>query len=195
MSIYSKLTDEQLIISGESFDDIATELILRYAKTVSIKAAHFTSKQNEFDDLFQEGMLGLLSAVGKYKRDGNASFKTFAEVCIENRLKNAVKKASARPENADNVDVEILTENSGSTQSPEDIIVSRENLEHMVKKIHQNLSPLEYEVLEMTVGGYTYEQIAKRKSISLKAVDNALQRARRKLKSIFKQVFAALPLI
>lgn len=185
MKDYSKLTDEELIASGESFDDIAAEIMLRYRETVKIKAATFTSKKDEFDDLFQEGMIGLFFSIGKYKKDKGASFKTFATVCIENRIKNAYKKMMKnRLDN--NEDVDVIKEDSGTAENPEDIFISSENLENMTAKMRDRLSSLEYEVFEMTMDGYTYEQIAKRKSITLKAVDNALQRARRKLKSIFK---------
>lgn len=186
MKDYSKLTDEQLIASGESFDDIAAEIMLRYRETVKIKAATFTSKKHEFDDLFQEGMIGLFFSIGKYKKDKGASFKTFATVCIENRIKNAYKVLKNRIDSNNDIDVDVIKEDSGTAENPEDIFISSENLENMTAKMRDRLSSLEYEVFEMTMDGYTYEQIAKRKSITLKAVDNALQRARRKLKSIFK---------
>lgn len=184
MNDYSKLTDEALIASGENFDDIAAEIMLRYCETVKIIAASYSSNKHEFDDLFQEGMIGLFFSIGKYKKDKGASFKTFATVCAENRIKNAFSKMKKRRDGNSDYDLEIK-EDSGTAENPEDIFISSENFENMIAKIRDTLSPLELAIFEMTMDGYTYEQIAKSKSITLKAVDNALQRARRKLKSIF----------
>ena len=185
MNDYTSLTDEQLIESKESFENIATELIIRYAKIVDKKASLYSDKSIEKDDLFQEGMLGLLSAIGHYNKEKNAGFRTFADRCIENRMKNAVKKASKSPNTDNSVDLEKLDEAQGVEVSPEEIMISKESADNMGEKIRKNLSPLEAEIFGMFLSGYTYEKIAKRKSITLKAVDNALQRARRKLKSIF----------
>ena len=182
MNDFQAFTDEQLIEQIECSEDAVTELILRYKKTVEVKAAKYTCEYVEKDDLVQEGMLGLLSAISHYNKEKNASFKTFADRCVENRMKNAVKKAS--PVVADS----SLDEDSAyeSSENPEDILIHKEQAKILSEKIKTNLSSLETQILKMFLAGYTYEQIADRNSITLKAVDNALQRARRKLKSIFR---------
>lgn len=186
MNDFKAISDEQLIESGERFEIIATELIVRYKKMVEAKASKYACEFVERDDLIQEGMLGLLSAISHYNKDKKTAFSTFASRCVENRMINAVKKVSPYAYMTKSIETETDDANIDTQMSPEEILVLKEQAKAMSEKIKNHLSSLETEILNMFLNGYTYEQIAKRKSITLKAVDNALQRARRKLKSIFR---------
>ncbi|MGN1060398.1 MAG: sigma-70 family RNA polymerase sigma factor, partial [Candidatus Coproplasma sp.] len=80
----TKLTDEQLIAEFRSGDGNACEEILnRYKnKVLSIARGYFLS-DCDTEDLVQEGMCGLYSAITAYSGDG--SFAPFAYACIKNR--------------------------------------------------------------------------------------------------------------
>ena len=184
MTDYNSLSDEQLVCDVDNRSRAVNEIVLRYSEIVRIKAASYTNKFVEFDDLYQEGMLGLLSAVAHYKNDKNTSFKTYANRCIENRMINTVKKANKIPI-VKSAEEDILSSLGSNAKSPEDLLASKENLRDIFSKINKMLSSFEAEIFDSFLHGYTYEQIAKRHGITLKAVDNALNRARRKLKSIF----------
>lgn len=96
MNIYTDLEDnalQKLAAGGDSFAE--EELVSRYMRLVRICARPLFLAGGESEDLIQEGMFGLLSAVRQYKPEHNASFKTFAEWCIRNRLRSAVKSASS----------------------------------------------------------------------------------------------------
>lgn len=76
--------------------DCAAEemLVIRYGRLVRICARPYFLAGGDSEDLTQEGMLGLLSAIREYDMAMSASFKTFAELCIKRRILSAVKKSS-----------------------------------------------------------------------------------------------------
>ena len=93
---YAELEDsalQKLAADGDSYAE--EELVSRYMRLVRICARPLFLAGGESEDLIQEGMFGLLSAVRQYNNEHNASFKTFAEWCIRNRLRSAVKSASS----------------------------------------------------------------------------------------------------
>ena len=153
------------------------------------------------EDLIQEGMFGLLSAVRQFDPEHNTSFKTFAECCICNRLKSAVKSASSLkhiPLN-DGVPLDSILSDESQTpmsayaeffqKSPEEQVLARENrkyTEELYLSLLKVLSKFEREVLIHYLSGLSYKEIARVTSKSVKAVDNAIQRIRRKTARLLK---------
>ena len=91
----SELTDEALCLQAASGDRIAEEaLVMRYNRLVRICARPYFLAGGDSEDLIQEGMVGLLSAIRVYDPAKEASFRTYAEVCIKNRLISAIKARS-----------------------------------------------------------------------------------------------------
>jgi RNA polymerase sporulation-specific sigma factor len=134
-------------------------------------------------DLIQEGMIGLLSSVYGYNSCGCAEFKTYAHTCVSNRIISAVRnqlRDKHMPLNAyvqiDDVDLtDIHTD-------PQLILDMQEKMDNLNERIENELTDLEREVLRLHIGGHNYSSIAEELSVSVKSVDNALQRARKKLK-------------
>ena len=192
----AQMADEQLItyaLRGDEYsDEPITELISRYMPTVAFKARQMSRQMSfkdlEVDDLAQEGLLGLLGAIRTYRADRGSKFSTYANVCITNRMKTAVIKSGRRniiPQVSD----EFLMEGRAAQpqdNNPEDIVIDREKSKELSIKINRALSELERETLYLFLKGYNYDQMANQLITSRKAVDNALQRVRRKLKSVFK---------
>lgn len=181
----TSLTDEELVCDFGNSEKATDELILRYENVVKIKASIYTAELLEFDDLYQEGMLGLLSAIAHYNKDGKASFRTYADRCIENRMKNMVKRASRLSLTKESVERTVIDAHNRDCLNPEDVVTSKDDLRQKTEKIRSILSPFEAEIFDLFLHGCTYGQIADRLGITFKAVDNALVRVRRKLKSIF----------
>lgn len=160
------------------------ELISAFAPTVEIIASGYVGRcPMTRSDLIQEGMIGLLGSVYGYDPDEGVRFETFATVCISNRIKSAVRnqlRSKHMPLNGyvDIDDVEI----SDDMSDPQTMIIMQERFEDLSESIEKKLTHLEKDVLRLHIGGHNYSSIAEMLSISVKSVDNALQRARKKLK-------------
>lgn len=182
------LSDEYLVELVNSGDEMAfNQLYFRYINLIRYKAASFQSECSlELDDLLQEGLMGLLSAVRNYKNSGGARFKTYLSVCINRRLLNAYKLASRKKHIPLNdyisldVEEDIIVSN---LHDPEFMFIEKEdkiNRDYFIKNM---LSKLEFKVLSLYMDEKNYNQIAQKLCITTKTVDNALQRIRKKLRN------------
>lgn len=187
------MTDQQLQQLAVAGDRIAEEhIVQRYMRLVRVCARPLFLAGGDSEDLIQEGMFGLLSAVRQFSPQADASFRTFAEHCIRMRLISAVRSASRLkhvPLN-DGMSFEQLSEDPSSPlltalelyqRSPEDLVLARESKEELYRAFSQRLSKLEREVLDLFLEGLSYREIAGKLGRDEKAVDNAVQRIRRKL--------------
>ena len=160
------------------------ELISSLAPTVeSIASGYVGHCPMTRSDLIQEGMIGLLGSVYGYDPDEGVRFETYATVCISNRIKSAVRnqlRSKHIPLNGyvdiDEVDI------SDDMYDPQTIVDMQERFNDLSESIEKQLTGLEKDVLRLHIGGHNYSSIAEMLSISVKSVDNALQRARKKLK-------------
>ena len=193
-----ELSDEEVVRIAKSGDKQALEhIIIRYRNFVYSKAKKFFLVGSEPDDLIQEGMIGLYEAVKNFQ-DEKASFKAFAGVCIKRKMISAVKTATRNKhkplnsyisldKNAYDTEGESVLIDAVSPkypQNPEAIVIDKENLNGIENKINRTLSKLELEVLMYYLDGYSYQQIAEKIDRDVKAVDNAIQRIKRKIESV-----------
>ena len=170
--------------------DLRSEELLaeRYARLVRATARPYFLVGGDSEDLLQEGMIGLLSAIRQYDPGREASFQTFAETCIRNRIYTAIRSAQRSKHAPLNGYVPFddlrLDENqarlSGQTSDPEEIILARERVSETLTAAVA-LSSMERRVLGHYLDGFSYEEIARRLGRQQKSVDNAIQRIRRKL--------------
>ena len=194
MRDYLSLSDRDLQRLSVQEGDRAAEEILasRYMQLVRACARPLFLAGGDSEDLSQEGMFGLLSAIREYDPEQGASFRSFAEHCIRMRLFSAVKTASRmkhQPLN-DSMPLEQLSDDSSSQlsaapeyfrRSPEDLVLARESKEELKELCQRRLSRLEQQVLDLFLEGLSYRDIARRLQREDKSVDNAVQRIRRKL--------------
>lgn len=184
----------QLVRRAKAGDeDALTGLIGRYAPLVRLRAASFHGGL-DLDDLYQEGMIALLKAVRYYREDASGSFKTFALVCINNKLRSAYT-AHMREKNAPlrdylslsdtPEDLQHLLPASSDHDDPQTLLIANEQADARRRQINVLLSPFERQVLRFYLSSYSYEEMASQLGSSAKAVDNALQRVRRKLRTVF----------
>ena len=137
------------------------------------------------DDLRQEALIALFSAVETYRPDGGASFSTYAVSCINNRLTDAARKASAqgnRPLN-ESEQLEEEAEEADAAPSPEDMAALREELRRALEDMREKLSAFECRVMTLWLQGYSAGEIGQMTGKSPRSVSNALDRARRKLRN------------
>ena len=133
----------------------------------------------EDEDLAQEALMGLLSAVRTYRPDGGAAFTTYATTCISRRLLSAVRHHARRTDHELPLEEELdLTDPTGD---PALRLQEQDALADLLSHLRERLTPLEYSVLLLRLSNCSYEEIARRLEVSKKAVDNAVQRLRRKM--------------
>ena len=194
MEIYSNLTDNELLSMADSGDKIAEDqLALRYTRLVKICSRPFFLVGGDGEDLIQEGMLGLLSAIREFDLSMNTSFKTYAEICVKRRIYSAIKSASRKKHEPLNDMVsfeDVLSDESSSgtisygevyRRTPEEQVLAREGVGEIIQTYSRCLSKFEVEILNLYLSGLSYSEIAELCGKSDKSVDNAVQRIRRKL--------------
>ena len=165
------------------------ELVCHYRQLVRACARPLFLAGGDSEDLIQEGMLGLLTAIRSFDERRDAAFRTYAEVCVRNRLLSAVRAAqggkhaplnhsvSFEPPLFDGTNAHLFS----SVESPEDVIIGREELKERLDALKGQLSELEAQILGPYLGGLSCREIAQRVGRPQKSVDNAIQRIRRKM--------------
>ncbi len=189
MKFYDEMTDEELIASmREGQKDVADYLMEKYKGLVRQKARTMYLIGGETDDLIQEGMIGLFKAVQNYEPEKEASFQTFARLCIDRQLYKAVSGSNRKKHRPLNTYLSLSQEEDTDhleelwAQSPETIVIARESVDDLKGEIKNSLSPFENRVLERYLLGEDYGQIAISLGKSQKSVDNALQRIKGKVR-------------
>jgi len=194
LKAYFDMTDPELQSLARTGDAAAeNELTIRYMRHVRICARPYYLVGGDSEDLLQEGMLGLLSAIRQFNPEEGATFKTYAQFCIENRLKSAVKsdkRLKHSPLN-DRISLDdILSEETKANPAymcesnrriPEEQVLARESKTDFLLVFSQYLSRLENEILSHYLNGLSYKEISAATARSVKSVDNAVQRIKHKL--------------
>lgn len=169
-------------------------LLERYKELVNIKISKYFIVGAEKEDIFQEGIIGLYKAAKSYNDEKQNSFKSFANMCIERQLITAIKTSNRQkhmPLNSylslnssayDQEDSEDLIEifASHTVEDPLETITKKEYYKLVEDSIDKNLSTFEKQVLQRYINGESYVNIASKLDASVKSVDNAIQRIRKK---------------
>ena len=153
LTAYDQMTDEQLCVQAkEGVQDAEELLVRRYQRLVRCLARPYSLAGGDNDDLIQEGIIGLIFAVREYDAE-NASFHTFAEHCIRNRLYSALRAAARGKHTPLNQSVPLeepfaenpisLYSSAMSQSDPEDLLIGRENVQELLDGVRQQLSPFE----------------------------------------------------
>ena len=181
-ALTTEYSDEALCAKArEGSLEAEEELVLRYQRQVRMCARPYFLAGGDSEDLIQEAMFGLIKAIREFDPSRDATFRTFADVCIRNRIRSAVTSASRgkhTPLN-DSVPFDSIEAESGS--SPEELYISREEETERMEQLTKCLSCLERQVLTLFLQGLSYQEISCHVGRSVKSVDNAVQRIRRKV--------------
>lgn len=187
----SEQTDVELVSLSKSKDvDIAVnsvnELIVRYRGLIEKNVKPYYNS-SFIDDVKQEAYLGLLNAIFSFDDNKKVLFYTYANVCIANKVKNYFVFLGTKKEQINNsafsYDDVFNGNTSGHHLDPEQIYIEQENYNNLLNSVSEKLSSLEKEVLILSINDYSYKDIAQKLNISMKSVDNALARAKSKIKS------------
>lgn len=178
----NEYSDETLCsLAAQGCRDAEEELVKRYSRQVRVCARPYFLTGGDSEDLIQEAMFGLLKAIREFEPNRDTRFRTFAEVCIRNRIRSAVASAARNKHAPLNDSVPFETPMLGSEASPEELYISREEETERLARLGRQLSPLEREVLTRFLLGLSYQEISEQVGRPVKSVDNAVQRIRRKV--------------
>ncbi len=192
-----EISDDRLVELFREGEVQALNLLLeRYRRFARAKARGYFLVGADFEDIVQEGMIGLFKAVRDYRPDREASFRAFAELCITRQIITAIKTATRQKHQPLNQYVSISAARGGDdagertveellgdhhVSDPADQVVSAERMRDMRRSMAEMLSGLEVEVLRLYVEGKSYQEIGSQLGRHVKSIDNALQRIKRKL--------------
>lgn len=196
---FEEMSENDIIDLAQNGEDAAMEYLLeKYKPLVRQKTRKLFLIDGDKDDLIQEGMIGLFKAVRDYQAGRDASFRTFADLCISRQLYSAIKKSNRlknQPLNsyisiysdefndADELvgDRAVISSGADNIANPEAIVIGRESAVDMQNKMFDKLSKMEREVIKRYLDGMTYQEIAADMGKAPKSIDNALQRIKGKI--------------
>ncbi len=191
-----RCSDVQLVLLAQGGDHQAMECLLdRYRSVVEASARDYFWAGADDEDIVQEGMIGLYKAVGDYMPEANMSFRSFARLCIRRQIISALKAATRHKHALLNSSVSIAepvrgseefmmlaeTLADGGSSDPERIVISRHIWANIRQLALSALSQLEWRALINYIGGAQYQDIAEQFGYNIKQIDNALQRAKKKI--------------
>jgi RNA polymerase sporulation-specific sigma factor len=191
--------DAALVRAAQRGDQTANgELVRRYRGLIRCKARSYFLVGADREDIIQEGMIGLFKAIRDYDATRQASFHSFAELCVTRQMITAVKSATrrkhqplngyislSRPASPEEDGERLLSDIIAVREmcDPAEIVISAWESEFVRSGVVEALSSFEHDVLKLYTGGQSYQQIADKLGRHTKAVDNALQRVKRKMES------------
>lgn len=193
---YKSLSDEEVVSLAQNGDKRASEFITtKYLPYVRNKSRAYYLVGGEVEDIMQEGLIGLYEAIKDYSDNKQATFKTFMDICVTRQIMTALKAASRQKhiplntyvslnkplfqeETDRNFQDTLITE---KIEDPESLFIDIEKTLEINKEIERSLSDFEYKVLRLYLQGVSYVRIAKVLEKEEKAIDNAIQRIRKKL--------------
>ena len=188
---YTAFSDSELhslYLSGDA--EAGNALVLRYRQLVKVCTRPFFLAGGDNEDLMQEGMIGLLSAIREYDPDGGSSFRSFAELCIRRRVISAARSASGQKHAPLNDGLSLEQLQSGDSQhlfqqliahGPEEHILDQAWADAFLAVCSRYLSEFENRILMDYLRGLSYTEMAQHSGRSEKSIDNAIQRIRKKL--------------
>ncbi len=195
---YAQSSDEELILRLREGESPVTDFIMdKYKNLVRSKAKSMFILGADNEDLIQEGMIGLFKAIRDYDSGRDASFYTFADLCVSRQMYTAVQAAGRQKHTPLNSYVSLYANMSDTEgeeavlvdalqsaveKSPEELFFDKENVNVLEEQIDSTLSSFEKQVLDLYITGMSYVQIAKVLGKDEKSTDNALQRIKSKIK-------------
>lgn len=201
---YKDYSDFELINYIRENSEEANEILFQKYKPIIVafatKMINYSPNLGlEINDLIQEGMLGLNTAINFFNENDEASFYTYAKTCIERRIISTIIAAKRQKHKIlnESMSLEVYTDEENSSimdvlvadnsYNPENIIVQTENEHKLIEQIAEQLTPLEQQVFDLKINGFKYKEIADILDKEPKVIDNALNRIKTKIKNIIQR--------
>ncbi len=179
--------DNELVRAAVTGDEQAMSVLIKgLMPCVEAQASKFSNPGAlTRNDLIQEGLLGVVRAVFGFDSQKDIKFSTFAEACVANSIADAVRKQTRKKHSPLNsyVPLDEIELTGFNPHDPERVVFMAEEMEQITNCINNELTDIEYGVLMRHIAGDSYDEIAVELNVSRKSVDNALSRARKKIKA------------
>lgn len=190
------MTDEELVSRAQAGDlEVEEYLIRKYKELVRLRSKFYFIIGADGDDVVQEGMIGLFKAIQSYSDCRGTTFRTFAEICVNRQIVTAIKAASRRKHKPLNESVSLndpvneeeqgltLGEiiHAGKEMNPEEELLMKDMMHELSSNEQKLFSTFEMQVWKEYLDGKNYREIALILGKSPKAVDNAIQRTKKKI--------------
>lgn len=196
--------DYELLSYIQEHSEEAMELLIQKYRPLVVSAAgrlYRYCKNNgvELSDLIQEGMLGLNQAIMNYDQNRDAGFATYAKTCVERsvisfalstqRLKNKILNESISFEFSNSEEENFTLDKFllDNTFNPEEVVMDHDWETRALETVSKNLTDFEKQVFDLKLSGFGYREIADILERDPKAIDNAIQRIRTKVKDYIKK--------
>lgn len=141
----------------------------------------------DLDDLRQSASVSLYRAALAFHGDRGVTFGLFAKICIVNGIADSLRYIRGKGTTLSMEDLAESEQPGDGEPNPQSLLLDKEQAWETRRRIREMLSPLEYEIFEMYISGFSYAEIASRIGKSQKSVDNALCRIKKKLRQNLKQ--------
>lgn len=189
---YEKLTDEQLVKKYQDGDQAILNYICEKYKPLVLKnSKKYFLVGGENEDLIQEGMIGLFSAIGDYDTDSEVTFFHFASMCIDRQMIKAIEASNRKKHSPLNAYVSLYDEDGSeveesgfTTDDPAELIIEAEENTTLIDRLKANLSPMEQQVFDLYMQDFDYKEIAAKLEKSEKSIDNTLTRIKQKARNL-----------
>ena len=193
---YNILTDEEMVKMAQEGSVTAEEyLIKKYKDLVKKKSSTYFIMGGDKEDVIQEGMIGIFKAIRGFDEEKEASFKTFAEICINRQIISAIRNSNLQKHQILNESISLSSDNdpegeqktleerlpSNKSDDPETLMLMKEIGQYLKEESHEIFSALEQKVWDRMLQGKTYQEIAVDLDKTPKAIDNAMQRIKKKI--------------
>ena len=193
---YNILTDEEMVKMAQEGSVTAEEyLIKKYKDLVKKKSSTYFIVGGDKEDVIQEGMIGIFKAIRGFDEEKEASFKTFAEICINRQIISAIRNSNLQKHQILNESISLSSDNdpegeqktleerlpSNKSDDPETLMLMKEIGQYLKEESHEIFSSLEQKVWDRMLQGKTYQEIAAELDKAPKAIDNAMQRIKKKI--------------
>lgn len=193
--------DEALVRMAQQGDDAAQEYLLdKYKSLVRAKSRAYFLIGADTEDIIQEGMIGLYKAIRDFNEEKNATFRGFAELCVNRQMITAIKAATRQKHqplnsyislnkpvyelDSEQTYLDILQGDAGALLNPEALLIGQENKSFLEDQMTKSLSSFETRVLVLYLQGRSYFEIADVLQKPEKSIDNALQRVKKKIEKL-----------
>lgn len=192
----NEVTDEELVFESRNNQEAFTALLSRYEGLIYTTCKGYFIRGSEFEDLYQEALIGFYKAICDYEEKYNVSFYHFSKFCIKRQVITAIKTANRQKHNALNYAsslnktfdgrsetlLEIVSDQT--VRNPEERYICNESIYEAFRSLEQKLTDFEFRVLSLKLHGLDHSVAARKMGVSYRGILNAMYRIRKKAKDL-----------
>ncbi len=200
---YEDYNDQELVLMMRESSEEAKDILFdKYRYIIDIELKKYSNIANilgyDYNDLFQDALVGFSDAIVNYREDKAASLPSFITLCVDRRLQYAIRSVNNKKSrmHSESLSLEYVydkatlplmeTISDNSLNDPLFKMLNEEGYMELNAKIKASLSKKEYDVYEYMIKGLKYNEIAIVLGREPKQIDNAMQRIKSKIKKIIE---------